>query len=260
MLHITSPKKVPNSGSSTPGGSFGDLSAITNSTGSEGSILDSSSPPSETIISIVEEKSVQKLRPISVRGRENIDASSTSDSDADDLIGEFYLARNSTHQPTAHKKPLKERVPLLKMLYQDYRSMHEYELAPQVESSEVGIDGEIFVSKFQFVEVAPKAFFNIRLASGIEPADFYVRFSHFFPLPTLSRELNLLLLMPTQYSLNPIEFIRQVLQNQKFSDGRSGSFFCFSPDRKFIIKTIPDVELETLVTILPYYYTVCLTA
>lgn len=40
----------------------------------------------------------------------------------------------------------------------------------------------------------------------------------------------------------------------KFSEGRSGSFFIFTPDRRFIIKTITQSESMLLRSILlPYY-------
>jgi len=56
--------------------------------------------------------------------------------------------------------------------------------------------------------------------------------------------------------LSPVEFLSKDAARPQKSDGRSGSLFCFSPDRKFIIKTIPDHEFQTLVSILPYYYAV----
>jgi len=44
------------------------------------------------------------------------------------------------------------------------------------------------------------------------------------------------------------------MKDQKFSEGRSGSFFCFSADKNFIIKTIPKNEAMALKEILPAYY------
>jgi len=44
------------------------------------------------------------------------------------------------------------------------------------------------------------------------------------------------------------------LKNQNFSEGKSGSFFCFSPDKNFIMKTIDISEAQVLREILPSYY------
>ncbi len=46
------------------------------------------------------------------------------------------------------------------------------------------------------------------------------------------------------------------LDNQKFSEGKSGSFFCFSPDKNFILKTITAEEAKVLKNLLPFYYRV----
>ena len=58
--------------------------------------------------------------------------------------------------------------------------------------------------------------------------------------------------------LDPSVFLKDALKNQKFSDGRSGSFFVFSPDKRFILKTIPKHEFEALESLLPEYYRVCM--
>eukprot|EP01103_Thecamoeba_quadrilineata_P000110 TRINITY_DN1008_c0_g1_i1.p1 TRINITY_DN1008_c0_g1~~TRINITY_DN1008_c0_g1_i1.p1 ORF type:complete len:583 (-),score=57.35 TRINITY_DN1008_c0_g1_i1:282-2030(-) len=54
-------------------------------------------------------------------------------------------------------------------------------------------------------------------------------------------------------SLSPETFFREKSQ-QKFSDGRSGSFFCFTSDKKLIIKTIPLGEVQQVLAILPRYH------
>jgi len=51
-------------------------------------------------------------------------------------------------------------------------------------------------------------------------------------------------------ALNPESFLGN-LKQQAFSEGKSGSFFCFSPGRDFIMKTIPNTEAEVLSKILP---------
>lgn len=55
--------------------------------------------------------------------------------------------------------------------------------------------------------------------------------------------------------MHPDKFLKS-LDNQKFSEGKSGSFFCFSPDKSFILKTIPESEAILLKKILPSYYMV----
>jgi len=54
-------------------------------------------------------------------------------------------------------------------------------------------------------------------------------------------------------ALNPESFLGN-LKQQAFSEGKSGSFFCFSPGRDFIMKTIPNTEAEVLSKILPNFY------
>jgi hypothetical protein len=56
--------------------------------------------------------------------------------------------------------------------------------------------------------------------------------------------------------LNPSQFLKDAMKKQKFSDGRSGSFFVFSPDNKIILKTIPKEEYDVMQRILPNYYRV----
>ena len=43
---------------------------------------------------------------------------------------------------------------------------------------------------------------------------------------------------------------------QKVSEGRSGSFFIFTPDRRFILKTIPVAEAMLIIHILRSYFQV----
>eukprot|EP01121_Diplochlamys_sp_Union-15-3_P019861 TRINITY_DN7587_c0_g1_i1.p1 TRINITY_DN7587_c0_g1~~TRINITY_DN7587_c0_g1_i1.p1 ORF type:complete len:692 (-),score=84.07 TRINITY_DN7587_c0_g1_i1:5-2080(-) len=88
---------------------------------------------------------------------------------------------------------------------------------------------DVFASPFIFLDYAPTVFRGIRLMSGV--TDFaYKR------------------------SLKPSAFMNSLMSTQKFSDGRSGSFFCLSPDKKFIIKTIPNSEMKVLRRILPSYF------
>lgn len=88
---------------------------------------------------------------------------------------------------------------------------------------------DLFTSPFHFRDYAPHVFHNIRMRFGFESQEYY-------------------------QSLAPAAFMTSVLENTDFSGGRSGSFMCFSPDRRFLIKTIPDHEAKTMVRILPAYY------
>jgi len=65
-------------------------------------------------------------------------------------------------------------------------------------------------------------------------------------LQNISREQYLQGLDPEQILAN--------LKNQKFSEGRSGSFFIISPDKSFILKTISETEAEVFLSLLPAYY------
>eukprot|EP00027_Filamoeba_sp_ATCC50430_P004402 CAMPEP_0168550528 /NCGR_PEP_ID=MMETSP0413-20121227/5692_1 /TAXON_ID=136452 /ORGANISM="Filamoeba nolandi, Strain NC-AS-23-1" /LENGTH=524 /DNA_ID=CAMNT_0008581003 /DNA_START=524 /DNA_END=2098 /DNA_ORIENTATION=+ len=67
------------------------------------------------------------------------------------------------------------------------------------------------------------------------------------------RQLNGISATAYQHCLHPERFLSS-LDTQKFSEGKSGSFFCFSPDKNFIIKTIPESEAIVLRKILPDYY------
>lgn len=67
-----------------------------------------------------------------------------------------------------------------------------------------------------------------------------------------------------QLSLGPEQILGNLLVgnlsslSEKISDGKSGSFFFYSHDGKFLVKTIHDSEKNTLKQILPYYYAVCI--
>eukprot|EP01113_Clastostelium_recurvatum_P022425 TRINITY_DN2675_c0_g1_i3.p1 TRINITY_DN2675_c0_g1~~TRINITY_DN2675_c0_g1_i3.p1 ORF type:complete len:730 (-),score=189.88 TRINITY_DN2675_c0_g1_i3:24-2213(-) len=51
-------------------------------------------------------------------------------------------------------------------------------------------------------------------------------------------------------SMHPSKFLN-ALGMQKFSEGRGGSFFVFSPDRKYVLKTVSETESKLLLKILP---------
>lgn len=109
----------------------------------------------------------------------------------------------------------------------DFDFIEKMDLSPEnLEELDVP---DLFTSPFHFHDYAPHVFHNIRLLFGFESQEYY-------------------------QSLAPAEFMNSVLENANFSGGRSGSFMCFSPDRRFLIKTIPEHEARTMVRILPAYY------
>jgi len=80
-------------------------------------------------------------------------------------------------------------------------------LAPLEDTEKREADDEIdelFTSPFSFQDFAPLVFHKIRHLCGINTSD-YLK------------------------ALKPNVFLANVMKNQKFSEGRSGSFFCFSP-------------------------------
>eukprot|EP01126_Amoeba_proteus_P060919 TRINITY_DN8120_c0_g1_i12.p1 TRINITY_DN8120_c0_g1~~TRINITY_DN8120_c0_g1_i12.p1 ORF type:complete len:244 (-),score=35.32 TRINITY_DN8120_c0_g1_i12:273-1004(-) len=88
---------------------------------------------------------------------------------------------------------------------------------------------EFFSSNsFTFYDMSPRVFEKIRYLSGVNPKEY-------------------------RKSLHPYTFLK-FLDNQKFTDGRSGSYFCFSPDKKFILKTVPCSESRLLYDIMWDYY------
>uniref|UniRef100_A0A6B2L6A1 PIPK domain-containing protein n=1 Tax=Arcella intermedia TaxID=1963864 RepID=A0A6B2L6A1_9EUKA len=87
----------------------------------------------------------------------------------------------------------------------------------------------MFGTQIQFCSLAPKPFLNICKSSGFS-TDY----------------LNEI--------LQPSKFLQDALKNQKFSEGKSGSFFVFSPDKKLIIKTIPEHEFSSMKHLIKDYY------
>ena len=77
-------------------------------------------------------------------------------------------------------------------------------------------------------QYAPKVFRKIRLLNNIKDQDLIE-------------------------SLDPSKNIKQI-QNAGEGAGASGSFFFFSHDRKFIMKTMSKLEINHLIRVLPHYY------
>jgi len=92
-----------------------------------------------------------------------------------------------------------------------------------------GDEDSMIGSTLHIKALGPKVFINICKISGFSPNYFYE-------------------------TLLPTEFLQDAMKNQKFSDGKSGSFFVFSPDKKFIIKTIPRSEYKAMERLLSAYY------
>eukprot|EP00664_Eupelagonemidae_sp_cell27_P000705 gene705-1125_t len=82
--------------------------------------------------------------------------------------------------------------------------------------------------EFTFVDYAPLCFHSLRLASGIEPAVHRAIFAAFDVDDDMC---------------------------EKFGDGgRSGSFFYFTAEKEYIVKTLTPADFATLMDMLPQYY------
>jgi 1-phosphatidylinositol-4-phosphate 5-kinase len=95
---------------------------------------------------------------------------------------------------------------------------------------------------YLFIEYAPRIFKQIRERFGISNKDYMVSF---------------LLLFDNKFfksSLSPDMFHK--IQEKMSTQGRSGSFFFFSHDKRLLIKTLPEGELDMLMSILPDYHKV----
>jgi len=103
------------------------------------------------------------------------------------------------------------------------------EISTMVNNETYEDDDLILGTSMRFHALAPKVFLNI------------CKLCHFTPKYLFD-------------SLHPSEFLRDAMKNQKFSEGKSGSFFVFSPDKRLIIKTIPKHEYSSLRRLLPSYY------
>lgn len=100
----------------------------------------------------------------------------------------------------------------------------------EVDKIMLNLDEGTYMRRFKpivlFSDYAPKVFHKLRAMTG-------------FSIESYSQ------------CLDPILFLKK-LDNQKFSAGRSGSFFCFSPDKKCIIKTMRHGEVKKLLEMLPH--------
>ncbi len=87
----------------------------------------------------------------------------------------------------------------------------------------------------RFIDYAPKVFYNIRLMYGISSIDFLKSVG---PEQVLEN-----LIMGNLTSLSEL-----------MSAGKSGSFFYYSSDSKYMLKTIPDREFKAFLKMLKPYY------
>lgn len=130
--------------------------------------------------------------------------------------------------------------------YTDTKTYNHEELYADGEDSK---DGQ--AQTFEFIDYAPIVFAHVRELSAISVDSYKVS-----TCELLDGNINLLY----QNSMSPTNFKTLSDQLAKFSDGRSNSFFIFSPDKKFIIKTITDEEAQVLLKMLPSLHRVCFLA
>lgn len=102
----------------------------------------------------------------------------------------------------------------------DFADFQEYSRLRNFEGVEVNL--------FRFHDYAPLVFFKLRELDGLSQESYL---SSIYPQRFLSR-----------------------MSSLRWSEGRSGGFFVFSPDHKFIIKTIPKSEHKVFLTHLQEYY------
>lgn len=123
------------------------------------------------------------------------------------------------------RQSLKEPAQQMEVTPKSYQEQKRYEYS-KLYSSERELAGTS--EGYEFVDYAPYVFARLRAQAGISPEDY-------------------------MEAMRPSHFLGTVLQDQlqKFSEGRSDSFFIFSPDRRFILKTLKAEEATLLLHILP---------
>ena len=91
----------------------------------------------------------------------------------------------------------------------------------------IQIPANFVYHKFEFINYSPLVFKNLRDMRGIDEGEFMKSF--------------------------PLQDNETTAMMEKFTEGKSGSFFFFSHDRKYIMKTISDVEVKFLMDNLQEY-------
>ena len=95
------------------------------------------------------------------------------------------------------------------------------------ETRVIQIPANFVYHKFEFINYSPLMFKNLRDIRGIDEGEFMKSF--------------------------PLQDNETAAMVEKFTEGKSGSFFFFSHDKKYIVKTISDVELNFLMENLQEY-------
>ena len=95
------------------------------------------------------------------------------------------------------------------------------------ETRTIQIPANFIYHKFEFINYSPLVFKNLRDMRGIDEGEFMKSF--------------------------PLQDNETAAMVEKFTEGKSGSFFFFSHDRKYIVKTISNVELKFMMDNLQEY-------
>jgi 1-phosphatidylinositol-4-phosphate 5-kinase len=94
---------------------------------------------------------------------------------------------------------------------------------------------------FEFTDYAPQTFANLRERFGIHPADYLVT------KKTVLSQITIII---------KVSLTNEYMLSQLPTPGKSGSYFYFSTDLRFLIKTIGSSEFEVAWRMLPDYYMV----
>jgi hypothetical protein len=156
----------------------------------------------------------------------------------DALSASMMMERQQKQSMHPHKRPVRRARAdqfLIPLTENDFKQIEILKLIPSQLEKATGDAEELtrslglFAAAFIFRTMAPRVFYNLRVLAGITEKRYYD-------------------------ALNPVTFLANAAETVKTSEGRSGSFFCFSPDRRFILKTIPEAEFNQLMRSLRYYY------
>lgn len=159
-------------------------------------------------------------------------SSSSSSSSASSAASTPSRSTRSHRRPARHSKADN----FMKSLFEsDFKHIETLKLLPSQLEKATGENESLtrtlglFSSSFIFRTMAPRVFYNLRVVAGVSERRYYD-------------------------AMNPAVFLANAAETVRTSEGRSGSFFCFSPDRRFILKTIPEAEFNQLMKSLRYYY------
>ncbi len=102
----------------------------------------------------------------------------------------------------------------------------------------MGTFGETKFDLIKFIDYSPHVFNSIRYLYGISPED-YIKSLGNENLTKLSSEYKTM--------------------NQQSSSGKSGSFFFYTSDNKYMVKTIPKREFDLFIKFMPKYFSYLMT-